>query len=654
MAEDIRRCSLAGPKPSRRARRHWTLAVAAGPVAMILGSFPTLAGATSPEFTTAGKNIDHVGGSAKVNPGAWVSVGFTIQDHNSSNPASSITLQDTNANIALSCSPNGAVAGTWSVPIPSGPYSLPANYTANGRWFPTNAQQNPSTYQAAAQFPSTFCGSNPAYVIGNGETYSGTMTSNNTADLFKIQFHTAIPSAAGSTNINCSDTAQNPSPGVSACNFGWNGTQDNLTGAGTISGGTSNACKPTMVSNYLPDPVLGPNGSKVLSDESITETPSTGTVAGINSTASTTGSVSSPLPQNTFAAGFADETELYEFLNNNTTGPTPNGSPGAYDATQPVLNSLPSSGPVTHLDGSTTSGGPGLPYAAILSSDLTTVEGVVPTTITSESYTVNPTAWQHGTFPKDPNGQPSDSSCKGVLLGTIQFSAATLNNLTPGQVYAAYLLVRDSDVSGPLANHIWYFTAPAPTPQTASFWVQNIDSCRIAIGGGTFQLSDAGGPIQTQGPLADGSFSQWQAPLDNKPPCPQQGGNCVYTSVGCAQFTLTIPSNGTNMYTLREITPPNNYVACNGGSACKDEWITITIDSAGNIAATMTNVYPDGFTKTFPVSDLISGNPYYSGAQNDPAMFVSQQLGNVSCDGDNDADDMNTGSPSSHCDSDGD
>ena len=91
---------------------------------------------------------------------------------------------------------------------------------------------------------------------------------------------------------------------------------------------------------------------------------------GIPTTAATTGSYSEPSVGNTFAAAFLDETELYEYLNDATGGPSPNGSPGAYDAATNGLQSLPS-GTVVPYSGVTPTGpslpttGAGLPYAAI-------------------------------------------------------------------------------------------------------------------------------------------------------------------------------------------------------------------------------------------------------------------------------------------------
>jgi LPXTG-motif cell wall-anchored protein len=135
------------------------------------------------------------------------------------------------------------VAGTWTVPLPAGPYNFPANYTANGGWWATNSQQDPRTYQVARAFPSTWCGGKPVHVVNNGESYSGRLeSSNNTTSVFHIQLHTAVPASNHSANVDCTAASgQNPSPGTKACDFGWNGDVDNLvaaayTGSGSNSG----------------------------------------------------------------------------------------------------------------------------------------------------------------------------------------------------------------------------------------------------------------------------------------------------------------------------------------------------------------------------------------------------------------------------------
>ncbi|HEX3605743.1 MAG TPA: hypothetical protein VH134_07450, partial [Candidatus Dormibacteraeota bacterium] len=79
-------------------------------------------------------------------------------------------------------------------------------------------------------------------------------------------------------------------------------------------------------------------------------------------------------------------------------------------------------------------------------------------------------------------------------------------------------------------------------------------------------------------------------------------------------------------------------------SACQSEVGDVTVGPNGSVSGTVTAVYPDGTVKTWPDN----GGPY-SGAPDDPLVIHDFGLGPGSCDGDGDADDHLTGTPSSHC-----
>ncbi len=239
------------------------------------------------------------------------------------------------------------------------------------------------------------------------------------------------------------------------------------SGAATTSsftcsiGGTVSTIE--TASNVVPDPVLGGGATPFLSEPTIATTPANlpAGMLGITATGPTTGTISSPAV--TFAAGFADETELYEVPNTATVGPAPDGSPGAFDTSQGApLNALPL-GTIT-VAGATHTGA-GLPYAQVFpvlngTPNFTDplIPGGIPTSVYYQSYSNNPGAWM-------PGGEQPPSLCGGSHeYAVITFDTAPYvgSELTAGQPYAAYLLVRDTDTSGPLSNHIWYFQAAAP------------------------------------------------------------------------------------------------------------------------------------------------------------------------------------------------
>jgi hypothetical protein len=190
-----------------------------------------------------------------------------------------------------------------------------------------------------------------------------------------------------------------------------------------------------------------------------------------------------------------------------------------------------------------------------------------------------------------------------------------------------------------------YSTRSLHAAGTATFWVQTMDSCQQAIPGASFKLQgkklqNPGGPGPGAGPVTVASANG---------NCPLQRGNCSAVPTGCLSWTLPIPAAGSVTYKIIETKSPANYVYCTGGSVCPrgPEVITLTISSTGAISAKVYNVYPDGTSVTWPTS----GAPY-TGTSTDPAVVHDFGLGNGSCDGDSDADDHLTGSPSVHCDND--
>lgn len=176
----------------------------------------------------------------------------------------------------------------------------------------------------------------------------------------------------------------------------------------------------------------------------------------------------------------------------------------------------------------------------------------------------------------------------------------------------------------------------------ASVWLQTLDSCKQGLGGSVYRITDSSGsynstastPAATPHSIASGS-------------CPLQRGNCASKTTGCVQISgLPFPDT----FTIRQIaTPPSNpsnpqgYAPCNGGSACQWEVVNLTINAAGQASAVTTDVEPDGTRALYPSSGTAAGTAA------DPMVYHDFGLGTGSCDGDGDADDHLTGSPSSHC-----
>lgn len=182
--------------------------------------------------------------------------------------------------------------------------------------------------------------------------------------------------------------------------------------------------------------------------------------------------------------------------------------------------------------------------------------------------------------------------------------------------------------------------------RSVTIWVQTMDSCRHALPGAHQTVHRPGGLTFVVGP----SRGIKRASVGTSP-CPAPRGNCVVTGVGCISFRVPVPAKVPARYTITQSAAQAapHTVPCNGGSACHGESALFIVSPTGAVRARTTNIYPDRTRSWYP-----SNTTLFAGTRADPILFHDFVLGNVSCDGDHDADDHLTGSPSSHCDSEND
>jgi hypothetical protein len=199
--------------------------------------------------------------------------------------------------------------------------------------------------------------------------------------------------------------------------------------------------------------------------------------AGIGgSTTGITGSPSAPVSAAAFAAGYCDETELSQFDPAATpacptTGAT-YSSAEQYDlcALDPSESEAIPSGAVAESAPSGYSAtGVGLPYVAVyaLAQVTSGADGEiefsgspllsgVPVSVLYPDYTPLPSAFGPDQ-PASGGGGGFHAVVSFSLAGYVAASGATSGPLLPATTYVAYLLVQDTDPSGPLADHLWYF-----------------------------------------------------------------------------------------------------------------------------------------------------------------------------------------------------
>ena len=202
---------------------------------------------------------------------------------------------------------------------------------------------------------------------------------------------------------------------------------------------------------------------------------------------------------------------------------------------------------------------------------------------------------------------------------------------------------------------VWLTGAPpvaAASSPAASVWLQTMDSCKQALGGAAYQAVGNGLDIRVTTPTAT------KHRVASTSSCPLQQGNCSTMSTGCVQITGLVPGT----YRIHETTTPRGdasnpegYAACNGGSACRSQEVDLTVSGSGSTSATVTNVYPTGKVAVYPTASAHSGRSTYAGTASDPIVVHNFGLappgfnGARQCDGDGDADDHSTGTPSSQC-----
>ncbi len=180
--------------------------------------------------------------------------------------------------------------------------------------------------------------------------------------------------------------------------------------------------------------------------------------------------------------------------------------------------------------------------------------------------------------------------------------------------------------------------------------VQTMDLCKTGIGGAAYTLEGVNGTF-TAG--TKGSPLPLQR-VSSSPTCPLQQGNCSTITSGCLTFS-GIPAGD---YRLIETAGPTGdcnpagYAPCEGGSACRWETADVTVDANGGVVAKVVNAYPDGTLVTWPST---TGSSVYHATASDPIVFHDFGLappgtaGDQQCDGDSDADDWSTGTPSQEC-----
>jgi uncharacterized repeat protein (TIGR01451 family) len=275
----------------------------------------------------------------------------------------------------------------------------------------------------------------------------------------------------------------------------------------------------------------------------------------------TSGSIASPLPSIGFVAGFADATEIDEFPSTSLPANSQVSTDKDVDITV-----LPSGtalhDPVTFPNAAASpETGHGIPYMQIFPISKGApdfghglIAGGVPAQVGVQNY--NPTydpAQTPAVFL--PNGIKCQPASGGPLYSAVYFDVTPHigHELQAGVTYAAYLLARNTGVSGPLGDHLWFFQAAPPaalapvavqTPQLGSlvghiFRCSNGNPTSTEVPNGTITTSIGGTSASKPNPATFAGLPPGPYPAIATAPVGFEFVDCPSTST-----TYTITNNG--------------------------------------------------------------------------------------------------------------
>lgn len=266
--------------------------------------------------------------------------------------------------------------------------------------------------------------------------------------------------------------AKTPAPAVAACQQVANLSYDPYLKA------TTGAPPPGAQAGAAPAPFE----SLITSARSLlpaSEVLPAGTVGIGASSGGVTGSLAAPAKGDSFAAGYCDESELSQYIPSaaptcpaSGPGQVPMASAEQYDicALDGGLSvAIPAGAMSEPAETGYATSGQGIPYVAIYQASQVTVGAngnlsfsgqpvltAVPVSLFYSNYQVAPAAF--GPDQPTPNGPKSKHAVITFSLAAdVASSANPTGSLSTGTTYVAYLLLQDTDQSGPLADHLWYF-----------------------------------------------------------------------------------------------------------------------------------------------------------------------------------------------------
>ena len=189
----------------------------------------TLAATVPPASASGGAiSIGPAGmqGGLVAHPGDMLATGYGLMVPGP-HSAATFTVHNPRVDFPFRCTNGGAAVGSFAVNMADAVLQVKGGSSG---WYPTGSSVDPAGYQGSIVVPDV-CSGGPVlldYSGSFGARFTATIwTLNDTTDKVTMRFHYVDPSAAGRANVNCSDPAQNPSPGVSSCDGTLSATNHN-------------------------------------------------------------------------------------------------------------------------------------------------------------------------------------------------------------------------------------------------------------------------------------------------------------------------------------------------------------------------------------------------------------------------------------------
>ena len=158
------------------------------------------------------------GDLAHINPGDWISGGYSFKFITGSHAATSYTV-NTSITLPVYCPDGGGSGGDIVIPLGIQTYNIAAGDTS---WKRTGDQNSILAWEAAVQAPDLCSGHRMRNQIG--ATFTATTSQNPQVGLVDWRFHYRDPAAKGKPNTNCTDASDPNRNRADVCGASWSQT----------------------------------------------------------------------------------------------------------------------------------------------------------------------------------------------------------------------------------------------------------------------------------------------------------------------------------------------------------------------------------------------------------------------------------------------